>query len=85
MHISWSLFLFWGFSGISLHDLQFKKLLIHLILVFYAAPQSSFCLKQAVLAPVSLSSPSLRALSVLIGLSPLEVPLGRLPVVQEPT
>ena len=57
MHISRSIVLFWGSTGIFLHDLQFKKLLIYLILPLYAAPQFSLCLKQAVLAPVSLRPP----------------------------
>ena len=50
--------LFWGSTGISLHDLQFNKLLIYLIRTLYAAPQFSHCLKQVVLAPVSLRPPS---------------------------
>ena len=37
-----SIFIFWGSTGISLHDLQFKKLLIYLILALYAAPFTSF-------------------------------------------
>ena len=58
MEISKSIFIFWGSTGISLHDLQFKTLLIYLILPLYAAPQFILCLKQAVLAPVSLRPPS---------------------------
>jgi len=48
MHISRSMFIFWGSTGISFHDLQFKKLLIYLIPALYAAPQFNLCLKQAV-------------------------------------
>ena len=33
----------------SLYDLQLKTLLIYFLLALYAAPQSSLCLKQAVL------------------------------------
>ena len=44
-------FYFWTTT---VHDSQFKKLLIYLLPVLNAAPQFSLCLKQAVLAPVSL-------------------------------
>ena len=66
MHVCRSIFLIWGSTSISLHDLHFKKLLIYLILVLYAAPQFSLCLKQEVLAsclfklgPRLLMSPAL--------------------------
>ena len=49
MDFSRSIFIFWGSTRISLHDLKFRKLLIYLILARYAAPSV-----QAVLAPVSL-------------------------------
>lgn len=52
MHISRSIYLNWGSTGISLHVLQFKKC-FDLILALYAARVSA-CLKQTVLAPVSL-------------------------------
>ena len=57
MHINRSIFIFWGSTSIALHDLQFKKLIIYLILTLYAAPQFSLCLKQAVSAPVSFKTP----------------------------
>ena len=60
MHISRSVFIFWGSTGISLLDLQLKKNLIYLKLALYAAPQFSLCLKQAILAPVFLRPPLLR-------------------------
>ena len=67
MLISNSIFLFWDSTRVAWHDSKFKKLLIYLILALYAAPQFSLCLKQAVLAPVSLRLPSRWAHSVLIG------------------
>ena len=54
MLISSSVFLFLDSTRVALHDSQFKKILIYLILALYAAPQFSLCLKQAILAPVSL-------------------------------
>ena len=60
-------FLFWDSTIVALHDSQFKKLLIYLILALYAAPQFSLWLKQPVLGPVSLRAPSWWAHSVLIG------------------
>lgn len=52
MHISRSIF-YWNIFA----DLQIKKC-IYLILAVYAAPQFSLCLKQAVLASLSLRPPS---------------------------
>ena len=49
-----------------MHDLQFKKL-TYLILTLYEDPQFSLCLKQAILAPVTLRDPSHPAHCVLIG------------------
>ena len=57
MLISSSIFLIWNSTRAALHDSQFKKLLIYLKLALYAAPWFNLCLKQDVLAPVSLKPP----------------------------
>lgn len=51
-----------GPTRVALHDSQFFVLYWR-----YAAPHFSLCLKQAVLAPVFLRPPSLKALFLLIG------------------
>lgn len=43
MHIYRSIFLILGCIDMYFHDLQFKKLLIYLILTLYTGPQFSLC------------------------------------------
>lgn len=50
--------LFWGSTGFFVYDLHLTNIPIYLIIMLYAAPQFSFCVKQVILAFVSDCLPS---------------------------